>query len=86
MFKFMHDGMKTIPIPGGAANASIDDQVGGALGYLGIEVIHQAAESGFLRPALAAQLIAAGGANHWSGGDSHGYSFDLGRLGLAVSP
>ena len=71
MFEFAHDGVKTFPVARGAANAAVDDQVRGALGHFGIEVVHQAAQRGFLLPALAAELIAAGGTNCRDSGDSH---------------
>ncbi len=71
MFEFAHDGVKAFPVASSAADAAVDDQVRGALGYVGIEVVHQAAQSGFLLPALAAELIAAGGTNYGDGSDSH---------------
>ena len=74
MFEFAHDGVKAFPVARGAADAAVDDQVGGALGHVGIEVVHQAAQSGFLLPALAAELIAAGGTDHGDGGNTHGSS------------
>ena len=52
--------------PRGAANAAVDDQVGGPLGHFRVEIVHQAAQRRLLLPALAAQLAAARRANDWS--------------------
>ena len=57
------DGVKALPIARGFADAAVDHQVRGPLGHLGIEVVHQAAQSRLLLPALAAQLVAARRAN-----------------------
>ena len=45
-----------VPRAGGAAGAAVDDEVVGALGDLGVEVVLQHPERGLLRPAPAAQL------------------------------
>ena len=45
-----------LPAPGGAAGAAVDDELVGMFGHLRIEVVHQHAHRGFLRPALAAAL------------------------------
>jgi hypothetical protein len=41
------------PRASGLAGAAIDDEVGGVLGHVGVEVVHQHAEGGLLRPTLA---------------------------------
>src|SRR6266436_9571383 len=41
------------PVSRGLAAASVDDQVRGALGYFGVEIIHEHAQCGFLLPAFA---------------------------------
>ena len=50
-------------LAGRAAGAAVDDQVLGVLGDLGVEVVHQHPQGGFLLPALATDLGAAGGAH-----------------------
>ena len=40
-------------------DAAVDDQIVGPLGDVGIEVVHQHAQRGFLRPALAGERGAA---------------------------
>ena len=45
-----------VPAAGGAAGAAVDDELVGMFGHLGVEVVHQHAHRGFLRPALAAAL------------------------------
>ncbi len=72
LFKLSDDGVETIPVARGLADATIDDEVGGALGYFRIEVVHQATESGLLLPAFAAQLVATWRANDGRyGNDGH---------------
>jgi hypothetical protein len=60
------------PVAGGFAMAAVHDQIGGALGHLGIEIVHQAAQGGFLLPTLAAQPGATGRVN---GGNCQGRHF-----------
>ena len=52
-----------LPAAGGAAGAAVDDELVGMFGHLRVEVVHQHAHRGFLRPALAAALQAPGGAD-----------------------
>jgi hypothetical protein len=80
-FQFINDGVKAFPVSRGAANATIDDEVLGALGDFGIEVVHETAESGFLLPAFAAEGVAARGANDGGdGGGGHGILRQDGHL------
>jgi hypothetical protein len=72
MFELADDGVEALPVAGGAADAAIDDEVRRALCHFGIEVVHQAAQSGFLLPAFAAQGDAARGADGGNGGGAHG--------------
>ena len=53
------DRVERRPDARGAARAAVDDEIVGALGDLGIEVVHQHAQRGFLRPSLAGQGRAA---------------------------
>jgi len=59
----LDDPVKALPVPRGLAGASIDDQIVGPLGHLGIEVVHQHAHRRLLDPALARADRATGGAN-----------------------
>ena len=45
------------------ARAAVDDQIVGPLGDLGIEIVHQHPQRGFLWPSLARQRRAAGRAD-----------------------
>jgi hypothetical protein len=36
-----HDGPEALPVAGGLAGAAVDDEVFGALGDLGVEVVHE---------------------------------------------
>ncbi len=65
-----HDRVERLPAAGGAAGAAVDDEILGVLGDLGVEVVHQHPQRGFLLPALAGQLGAAGGADEARGGDT----------------
>ena len=51
------------PVARGLARAAVDDQVVGPLGDVGVEVVHQHAQRGFLLPALAGEAGAARRAN-----------------------
>ena len=53
------DGVEGLPGAGGLAAAAVDDKAVRVLGDLGVEVVEQHAEGGFLNPALAAALGAA---------------------------
>ena len=59
MLELANDGVEALPVAGGAADAAVNDEVGGALGDFGIEVVHQAAQGCFLLPAFTAELVAA---------------------------
>ena len=54
-----HDGVEGLPAAGGPAGAAVDDQVVGALGHLGIEVVHEHPQRGFLLPARGSEDRAA---------------------------
>ena len=58
-----HDGVEGLPVARRLAGAAVDDEVVGALGDLGVEVVHEHAQGGFLLPALAADLRAPRGAH-----------------------
>ena len=57
------DRVERLPAAGGAAGAAVDHEVLGVLGDLGVEVVHQHPQRGFLLPALAGDLGAARGAD-----------------------
>jgi hypothetical protein len=77
-FEFINDGVEAFPVSRGAADATIDDKVLRALGYFGIEVVHETAESGFLLPSFAAEGVAARGADDGGyAGDSHEDSCEM---------
>ena len=61
--EFANDGVEALPVARGAADAAVDDEVLGAFSDFGIEIVHQAAEGGFLLPAFAAKRVAARGTN-----------------------
>ena len=66
------DGVKALPVARGLADAAVDDEVRGALGDFGVEIVHQAAQGSFLLPAFAAELVAARGVDDWGGCGGHG--------------
>jgi hypothetical protein len=66
LLQLADDGVIALPVAGRFANAAIDHQIGGPLGHLRVEIVHQAAQRRLLLPALAAQLAAARRANHGS--------------------
>ncbi len=53
------DGVERLPAARRPARAAVHDQVVGALGDVGIEVVHQHAQGRFLRPPLARERRAA---------------------------
>ncbi len=55
-FEFANDGVKALPVACRTADAAVDDKFLRALRNFRIEVVHEAAECGFLLPAFAAQL------------------------------
>ncbi len=50
-----HHGVEGTPVAGRLAGAAVDHQLGRVLGDLGVEVVHQHPQGGFLLPALRAQ-------------------------------
>ena len=66
----LDDGMEGRPVAGGLAAASIDDEVGGAFGNLGIEVVHQHPQRRFGQPAPATQRTPARGTDDAGGVDA----------------
>ena len=58
-----HDRAQRLGVSGGAARTAVDDQPGGILGDLGVEVIQEHAQRRLLMPALTAKLRASRGAN-----------------------
>ena len=58
-----HDDVERLPRTGGLARAAVDDEVVGPLGHIGVQVVHQHAQGGFLEPAPAGQLCPARGAD-----------------------
>ena len=54
-FEFANDGVKAFPVARGLADAAVDDEILRALGYVGIEIVHEAAQGCFLLPAFAAE-------------------------------
>ena len=53
------DGVKAFPVARRFAAPAVDDQIFGLFGDLGIEVVHQHAQRGFLLPAFAGKRSAA---------------------------
>ncbi|MNC46017.1 hypothetical protein D3C75_950120 [compost metagenome] len=47
------------PVAGRFTNAAIDNQLPGMLCHLGVQIVHQHAQRGFLHPALGIQLAAS---------------------------
>ena len=58
-----HDRVERVPRARGSPGPAVDDEVVRVLGDLGIEVVHEHAQRGFLLPAAAGQLGAARGAD-----------------------
>ena len=57
------DGVEGRPAARGAARAAVDDEIVGAFGNLGVEVVHQHPERGFLGPSLAGERRTPRGAD-----------------------
>ena len=57
----LDDPVIAFPVARGAADPAIDDQFLGALGDIGVEVVHQHPQRGFGEPALGGQRGAGGG-------------------------
>ena len=64
-----HDRVERLPVAGGLAGAAVDDEVLGALGDLGVEVVHEHAQGRLGLPALRGELGAARGADGARGSD-----------------
>jgi hypothetical protein len=56
-----HDDVEALPAPRGLPRAAVDHEVVRALGHVGVEVVVQHPEGGFLDPALAGELAPRGG-------------------------
>ena len=63
LLELAHDDVEGLPAARRLAGAAVDDEIVRPLGDVGIEVVHQHAQRGFLLPALAAQRGAARRAN-----------------------
>ena len=48
-----HDGVERWPVARGAPGAAVDDELFGLFGDVGVEVVHEHPQSGFLLPAFA---------------------------------
>ena len=62
-FKRFQDGIEAIPIAGGLTAPAIDHQLQRPLGYFGIQVVLDHAESGFGLPGFAGELGTSGSLN-----------------------
>ena len=62
--KLAHDDIEAIPAARRLAGSAVDHEVCGTLGDLGVQVVVQHAQGGFLDPPFAGELGAAGGADH----------------------
>ena len=63
-FQAGQDGLKTVPVAGGLADAAVDHQRLGVLGHFGVEVVLQHAVGGLGQPAAAGQRAAARRTHH----------------------
>jgi Sigma-70 region 2 len=68
------DGVEGGPIACGAAGAAVDDELVGLFGNLGVEVVHEHAEGGFLMPTFAGDLASTGRAH------DRGHNFMMVRI------
>ena len=57
------DRVERVPVARGLARAAVDDELVGVLGDVGVQVVVEHAQGGFLLPAPAGQLGASGGAD-----------------------
>jgi hypothetical protein len=57
-----------VPAAGGATGSAVDDELVGVFGHFGVEVVHEHAHRGFLRPPLAGELGAARRVNRFVAG------------------
>ena len=76
-----HDRVEALPVARGLADPAVDDEVLGALGHLGVEVVHEHAQGGLLLPRPAGERGAARGADGAGGGRGRHIS----HLGLSPS-
>jgi hypothetical protein len=58
-----HDRVEGRPAARRAARAAVDDQLVGPFRHLGVEVVHQHPQRGFLRPSFAGERRAPGSAD-----------------------
>ncbi len=58
--KRVDDRVERLPVARGLSRSAVDDQIFGTLGNVGIQIVHQHAQRGFLRPALARKCRATG--------------------------
>ncbi|MGX1490734.1 hypothetical protein RKD41_002993 [Streptomyces tendae] len=54
---------KEPPVPGGLAGAAVDDELVGVLGDLGVEVVLEHPQGGFLLPSQGTQFRTARGSD-----------------------
>src|SRR5437763_1948284 len=80
-FERADDRIECLPRTRRAAVSAVDDQIVRTFGHVGIEIVHQHTERGFLRPGLARELRPARSA-YRSGGRS---SFHKSVLPIAFS-
>ena len=66
------DRVEGVPAARRAAGAAVDDEIVGAFGDVGIEIVHQHPQRGFLEPSPARQRRAARCADETSGGGHRG--------------
>jgi hypothetical protein len=64
-----HQGVIALPVSRRPAGSAIDHQLVGFLGHLGVQVVHEHAQGGFLLPAFAGEGPPPGSAN--CGSDRH---------------
>ena len=79
------DGVEGLPVAGRLAGAAVDHEVLGALGDLGVEVVHEHAQGRLLLPALAGELRAAGGTNHAGPLRTHDWRIDCFTVASSLS-
>ena len=71
--KRLDDPVVAGPVARGLAAAAVDDELLGTLRHLGVEVVHEHPEGGFLVPSLAGDGGAPGGADRRVRGGRHGH-------------
>ncbi len=84
----VHDGVVALPVSGGLAPAPIDDEFFRRLRHVGVQIVHQHSQGGFLVPALAGKgrsnrspdgLRRGAGGGHDDSKDGAGVSRNLSR-------